>query len=271
MSDEALEPLTPEEEAQQAPQERRVIGSMGFLDHLDELRKVIFRCVLSLAISLVVTLVFLGSVMDYLQYPFRMAMDEGAPIRLVTNSPLAVFTVVVQVAFLVSFILALPFLLTFIAGFVSPALVQREKRLLRPVCLGAIALFLMGAAFAFYLIVPSTIRFSIALNRQFDYDMVWTADRYYSMLVWMVLSMGAAFQFPLVILLFVKLGFVNSAKLASWWRIAVVVIFIVAAILTPTPDPLTQALVALPLCGLYFLSIILARFVEKKDAEEVVG
>jgi sec-independent protein translocase protein TatC len=252
----------------EAPEARRESGAMGFLEHLDELRKTVIRCVLALLIAFVLVLVGLGAVIDYLQYPFQQAAADHPDLKLVTNSPLGVFTMVFQVAFLASFSLALPPILYFIAQFVAPALVEREKRLIRPVVLAIFALFLLGAAFAYFLIVPATLRFSILLNERFGYAIVWTVDSYFSMLMWLVIAMGGSFQFPLVLLLLVRIGILSAAKLASWRRIAVVVIFILAAIITPTPDPMTQCMVALPLCLLYEISIWLARAIERRATAE---
>jgi sec-independent protein translocase protein TatC len=243
---------------------RREPGTMGFLDHLDELRRTAVRCVLAFLIAFVLVLWALPEVMEYLQHPFKQAAGQGHAIKLITNSPMGIFSVILQVAFLGSLTLSLPFILYFIGQFVAPALVEREKRLLRPVVLSAFALFLLGSAFAYYLIVPSTVRLSIALNEELGFEMMWSADRYYSLMLWMVIAMGGSFQFPLVLLLLVRIGLLSAEKLRAWRRYAIVVIFILAAVITPTPDPLTQILVAAPLYILYEVSIWLARAIEKK-------
>jgi sec-independent protein translocase protein TatC len=191
-------------------------------------------------------------------------MDGFDKVALTTTSPLSVFVVVFQVALLGALGLSLPFLAIFAGQFLSPALMEREKRLLFPIGLGAVAFFLLGGAFAFFLIVPATIRFSLVLNRELGFTTLWTADSYFSLVVWMVLGLGATFQFPLVLLLLVKLGILSSAKLAAGRRIAFVILLIFSAIVTPTPDPVTLLLVAIPLYGLYEFSIILARMSERR-------
>jgi sec-independent protein translocase protein TatC len=161
-------------------------------------------------------------------------------------------------------------MLYFVGGFVAPALMEREKRILRPVSLASIALFLLGVNFAYHLIVPATVNVSILLNKEMGFEVLWTADRYYSMLIWLVLGLGGAFQFPLVLLLLVKIGLLSSEKMGSWRRYAVVILLIFAAIVTPTPDPFTQLMVATPLYVLYEIAIIAARMIERRIAAETL-
>ena len=150
--------------------------------------------------------------------------------------------------------MAAPFILFFIGQFVSPALNQKELKLVLPGALTAFLLFLAGAAFSFFLLVPSTIRVSLELNELLGFTQRWTPGNYYSLLMWLTVGVGAAFEFPLLIVLLVYLGMVSVAKLRSWWRHALVVIFIISAIVTPTPDPVTQTMLAVPLYALYCLT-----------------
>jgi sec-independent protein translocase protein TatC len=266
-----MEPLTHREEDPGNDELEPVEGgkAMGFLEHLDELRQVVIRCILAFLVSLIVVIAFMPSMMAYLQYPLKQAVEAGQ-VTLVTSSPLGVFTVIFQIAFLGAFILSLPFMLYFVGGFVAPALMEREKRILRPVSLASIALFLLGVNFAYHLIVPATVNVSILLNKEMGFEVLWTADRYYSMLIWLVLGLGGAFQFPLVLLLLVKIGLLSSEKMGSWRRYAVVILLIFAAIVTPTPDPFTQLMVATPLYVLYEIAIIAARMIERRIAAETL-
>ena len=133
-----------------------------------------------------------------------------------------------------------------------------------PMCLSALVLFLVGASFGFFLLMPSTIRISIELANQFGIENRWTVGTYYSTLTWLVVGAGGVFEFPLVIVLLVWLGIMTTAFLRKYRRHAVVVIFIIAAIVTPTPDPFTQTLFAIPLYALYEIAILVSSRVEKK-------
>jgi sec-independent protein translocase protein TatC len=102
------------------------------------------------------------------------------------------------------------------------------------------------------------------------YTVLWTADRYYSLLMWLVLGMGAAFEFPLLIVLAVYMGFVEVATLRKYRRHAYVVIFIIAAVITPTPDPINQSLFALPLIVLYEVAIFVAASLKHRRKDEII-
>jgi sec-independent protein translocase protein TatC len=185
-------------------------------------------------------------------------------IDLGTTSIMEGFTVVIQMCAVGGLILALPFMLFFLGQFVSPALTPRESRMALPVCFAAVLLFLMGASFSFFLLIPSTIKVSIEINELLGFMMRWTPGAYYSLLTWMTLGVGVSFEFPLLILLAVHLGFVTVQKLRSWRRHMIVVVFIVAAIVTPTPDPVTQSMFAAPLWLLYEIAIIVGSFIQKR-------
>ncbi|HLP24803.1 MAG TPA: twin-arginine translocase subunit TatC [Acidobacteriota bacterium] len=233
---------------------------MGFLDHLEELRGTLIKCAIVFALFVTVIAYRLEDAETLLAWPMEQAKSAYPHLKMeiVTNSPMSVFTVVINICLVGGVILALPFWIYFLSRFVAPALNDRELRVIVPAGLSAFALFLAGAAFGYYVLMPSTIRVALELNELLGYTVMWTADKYYSMLMWLVLGMGAAFEFPLLVVLAVYLGLVEVATLRKYRRHAIVVIFIIAAIVTPTPDPLNQALLALPLIVLYELAIVVA-------------
>lgn len=233
---------------------------MGFLDHLEELRGTLIKCAVVFALFVTVIAYRLEDAETLLAWPLEQAKSAYPHLKMeiVTNSPMSVFTVVINICLVGGVILALPFWIYFLARFIAPALNDREMRVIVPTGLSAFALFLAGAAFGYYVLMPSTIRVALELNELLGYTVMWTADKYYSMLMWLVLGMGAAFEFPLLVVLAVYLGLIEVATLRKYRRHAVVVIFIIAAIVTPTPDPLNQALLALPLIVLYELAIFVA-------------
>ena len=154
-------------------------------------------------------------------------------------------------------------MLIYVGQFVSPALTERELKVVLPLCLAALFLFLVGAIFSFWFLVPSTLRVSAELNEFFNFVTRWTAGSYYGLLTWLVLGVGASFEFPLLIVMLVYMGILTTATLRKYRRHAIVVIFIIAAMVTPTPDPFTQTLFAAPLYLLFELSIIASARVER--------
>ena len=262
----------PPEGAPQNPEpENKDANSMGFLDHLEELRWTIGKSLIVFAVIFVLMAVFLKDVSQILNWPLNRAFaNAGEQSGLVTTSPMAVFSVYLQVCFLGGLFGSLPFVLFFLGRFVAPALNDREARVLLPACIASFILFIAGGLFAYLVLVPSAIRVSVYFNALLGFELIWSADRYYGLLVWMVLGMGAAFQFPMVIQILVYLGIVDVPKLKSIRRIMIVVFFVISAIITPTPDPLTQTMVAGPMIILYELSIYVAGRVAKAREKGLV-
>ena len=242
--------------------------SMGFLDHLEELRWTLIKCAIVFGIIVTVIAYYMQEFAFVLNWPLDHVRAEYPQLKtdLVTNSPMAIFNVVISICVTGGFILSLPFFLFFLGQFVAPALTRREMKVLIPTALAAFLLFLAGAAFSYFLLVTSTIRVSFELNQMLGYQVLWTADKYYSLLMWMVLGVGASFEFPLLIVLATYMGLIEIATLRKYRRHAVVVFFIIAAVVTPTPDPFTQTIFAVPLILLYELSIWVSAILGRRKA-----
>ncbi len=243
---------------------------MGFWGHLEELRWTLVKCAVVFAIFAGLIGYYLTEFNDVLLWPLLKVKAEypALVIDLGTTTIMEGFNVVIQMCLLGGLVLSAPFMLFFVGQFVSPALTQKEIKAVLPLCGSALVLFLMGAAFSFFLLVPSTIRVAVEINDMFHYALRWTPGSYYSLLTWLVLGVGASFEFPLVIVLLVWLGLMTTAFLRKYRRHAVVVIFIIAAIVTPTPDPITQTIFAVPLYVLYEIAILASSRVEKRRRSE---
>jgi sec-independent protein translocase protein TatC len=268
--DHSEDPYTPAEALPPpAPREK----PMGFWEHLEELRGTIIKSVVTMVIFAVLIAVFIRRFNQTLLWPLRSVNAEypNLELTLVTQSMLEPFTMIIQLCFLGSFTLSAPFVLFYIAQFVAPALTEREMRAVLPLCISGMILFLLGSAFGFFLLMPGTIRISIELAQMFELGFMWTVGKYYSTLMWLVLGVGAAFEFPLIIVVLVWLGVLSTAFLRKYRRHAIVMIFIIAAIITPTPDPLNQTLFAIPLYLLYEVAIIVSTRIEKKRARELAA
>lgn len=238
---------------------------MGFWDHLEELRGTIIKSLAAFVVFAVLVGIFATEFNQVLLWPLHHVAKDfpNLDTRLGTQSIMEVFNMIISLCVFGGLLLASPFILYFIAQFVAPALNEREMKVVLPLCISAMILFLLGAAFAFFLLMPSTIRVAIELSTAFDLENRWTVGNYFSTLTWLVLGSGGVFEFPLVIILLVWLGILSTAFLRKYRRHAIVAIFIIAAIVTPTPDPFTQTLFAAPLYALFELSILVSSKVEK--------
>lgn len=239
---------------------------MSFLDHLEELRLTIGWSLASWLAGILAIGLFLRQAADLLHWPLNISIGEDILLQegLITTSPLGVFSVMLQVLLVGGLLLALPLILYFIARFLAPGLTIRERAILRPGLMVVAGLFLLGAAFAFFVLTPAALAASKAFNELFGFRVYWAADKYYGLLSWMMLSVGLTFQFPLVLLILVHLGFLSRDKLRAGRPYAVVAFLAFAAVVTPTTDPITFLLLAVPMAVLYELSIWGAKIVETR-------
>lgn len=234
---------------------------MGFLDHLEELRMTLFKCVAAFVLAAVVVAYFFDEVKAWLDWPLQVGRERsGHPdaITMVTNTLMAPFSVYISVGFLGALALSMPFMLFFLGQFVAPALTAKEKRLLIPGGVAALLLFVAGGAFAFFLLLPSVVDVSITANVDLGASAMLSLDSWYSTVAWMVLGMGAAFQFPMIIQIVVFLGLMEVATLRKWRRVALIICMIAAAVITPTPDPINMLVCTAPLYLLYEVAIVVA-------------
>ena len=242
--------------------------NMSFLDHLEDLRWTLFKSFISFGVACILIGVFLAQFSDLLRWPFDFAVS-GRDIEmsgLINTSILGVFSVIFYLLLGGGLALSLPFMLYFVGSFVAPGLNERELKLLRPACTAAFILFIGGAAFSFFILVPAAMRASIIFNELLGFAPLWTAASYYGLLTWMVLGVGVAFQFPLVLLILVYVEIISHAQLIGFRKYSIVLFLCIGAIVTPTTDPVTFILLAFPMSLLYELAIFGAKKVEKRQA-----
>ena len=243
---------------------------MGFLEHLEELRWTLVKCAIVAVLFAVVSGIFLTEVRAFLEWPWTRALAEypGLTLQLRTDTPMEIYGVMLQICVTPALVAAAPFLLFFLGQFVGPALSPKEKRVVVPGVLAAMFLFLAGAAFSFLLLVPASIKVAIEANRWMGYQMIWTVGSYYSLMTWLVVGMGSVFEFPLLVVALTYLGIVEVATFRRSRRLVVVLCFVAAAVITPTPDPITQTLVAAPLWALFEVSLLVGSRIEKRKAKQ---
>jgi sec-independent protein translocase protein TatC len=251
---------------------RREAG-MSFLEHLEEFRWTVGRSVLAFFVGLVIVAIFIQDIAGWLKYPILSAYGSVELVNqnLITYRPMGVISVFFQIALLGGFTLSMPFVLYFIAAFVAPGLTDKERRVLRPACFAAFMLFLTGVAFAFFIILPLTLAFSVRLNQYFGFELLWAASDYYNMVVWFSLATGAFFQFPLLIVILVYLQVLPVSKLKTIRKGVFVGLMIFSALMSPGGDFISLPLTTGFMYGLYELAIWVGTRIEKKKREEALA
>jgi sec-independent protein translocase protein TatC len=223
----------------------------ALLPHLLELRDRVIQCVIAVIVGTLTALMLADQVLSALAEPIG-GLDHIQIIRV--TEPVGVWF---RVAITLGIILASPYIIAQIWLFVMTGLKSSERRIFYLLLPAALVLFLTGVAFAFYVMLPVAIPF---LTTFLNFTARPTLDDYIGFVTTVMLWVGVSFEMPLVVFGLAKLKVVNARMLAQNWRIAIVVIAIIAAIITPTPDPFNMGIVAAPLLVLYLLSIVLAMF-----------
>jgi sec-independent protein translocase protein TatC len=228
----------------------------GMLEHISELRKHLFRAVVFLAIMTGLSFLYITQILDFLAQPMEGGIDSLIAIKV--TEPIGTL---MRVALLAGFAMSFPYIAYQIWLFIAPAFIERRNRIFSLLAIPVATLFfLAGLSFAYYVMLPVAIPFLIGI---LNIEVKPTVSEYTRFVSMVLLWIGLSFEFPLVIFLLAKLGFVKASMLAKQWRIAIVIIAIVAALITPTLDPINMAIVMGPLIILYFFSIGLARIAER--------
>ncbi len=226
-----------------------------FFEHLEELSIRLRNAALILLAFSAIGLFFAEQILAFLIAPYGDRLKVLGPTEGVST--------LIKVGLSVGAALSSPFIVYQIIAFVAPGLETHEKRPLFFVIPAALLLFVLGATFAWFVLIPSAINFLATFGLNL-FDVEWTADRYIPFVLSLVLWIGISFEMPLLFMFLGRIGIVSPGLLLRAWRIAVVAIAVIAAAITPTVDPFNMMLVMGPLIGLYFLSIILTAFTYKK-------
>lgn len=244
---------------------------MGFFQHLEELRWTLIKCAVVYLIFSALIGIYLKEFNHVLMWPLEMvkASKPGFALDLKSIGIAEAFGIAFQVCLLGALAPAAPFMIYFVGRFVAPALSAKEMRMVVPGGVAALILFSMGAAFGFFFLTPKTIETALDLNELLGFGIPnWTPGSYYSILTWLVLGVGLGFEFPLLILLLIYLGLMSTAFLKKYRRHAIVVIFILSAVITPTTDFVTMTLFAAPLYVLFELAILAGGIIERRKLKQ---
>src|SRR3954451_4221393 len=236
--------------------------SKPFLEHLEDLRWTIVKMAITLLAAMVVCFFFRSALVQIMQRPLGVVDPSIGALRAlaITDS----FTISFRLAFYAGIVLSFPLLLYFLAEFVLPALTAMEKRFLFPAILVSFGLFLTGVLTAYYWLMPKAILFFFNDPRALGWTPAWTVQEYYSFATRFTIGFGLAFELPVAVMALVRFGLVTYEFMARTRPYAIVLIFILATIICPTPDVLTMIAMALPMCLLYESCIWITWFMRRR-------
>jgi len=232
---------------------------MSLIDHLEELRKRFIICIVTVLACSIFSYLYSDKILAILKRPF--------PHSLVFISPQEPFVITLKIALFGGIIIALPMIIYQTWQFVSLALKEKEKRYLLFYGPFSLLLFLSGASFAYFVAIPVGLRFLLSFGGSSLEPMI-SISKYLSFITVTILTFGIVFELPLVSLFLVRIGIISPQFLAKNRKVAIIAIFVLAAILTPSIDAFTQILLAVPLVILYEVSIWLAKWSLFREAKE---
>ncbi len=227
---------------------------MSFLEHLDELRVRLVHSVAALVVGFLIAWIWHEQIFHFLTNPLRLAYPDTKFIFTSVSEALMLY---MKMAFFVGIFIASPYVLYQIWAFIAPGLYAHEKAYAVPFIVAGTFFFVGGAAFGHFFLFPLTFRFLVGFGGK-DMTFLPRVAEYFSFYSWFLLGLGAVFQLPVVIFVLSRIGLVTPRFLLRQFRWAVLVAFVVSAVITPTPDVVTQTLLALPMLGLYLLGIAVA-------------
>jgi sec-independent protein translocase protein TatC len=239
--------------------------SKPFLEHLEDLRWMIVKMAITLVVAMILCFAFRSTLVHVMQAPLRDVDAKVSALKAlgITDSIIVSF----HLAFYAGIVVSFPILLYFLAEFVLPALTAVEKRFLFPAIFVSFGLFLLGVLVCYFWLLPKTILFFFRDTESLGWTPAWTVQQYYSFVTRFVLGFGLAFELPVVVLALVKFGLVTYKFMARTRPYAIVLIFLLATIITPTPDVLTLIALALPMCLLYESCIWIAWLMERRKSK----
>lgn len=254
---------------QTEPSRLEQLGSMTLLEHLEELRRRIVWSIMAVAVTFFVCFYYSSHIFAYVQRPIIQALHANhMEETLVYTNPIEPFNLYVEVALIAAIFIASPFVLYQVWMFIAPGLYKHERRYIVPFMFSTVGLFLAGGFFGYKIVYPRALEFLISFGDQFK-PMI-TVHEYMDLFLKIVLGLGLVFELPILIFFLALMGLVSAGFLWRNMRYSILVIFIVAAIVTPTPDVVNMCIFAAPMIGLYALSIGIAWMVHpsrRKKAE----
>ena len=236
------------------PEDEADDGSMSLIAHLTELRSRLIKCLVAVALGSCVGYYFLDEIMHYLKAPAG---------KLYYMQPSEAFFTYLKVSIAAGFLVALPVIFYQVWMFFLPALTRRERMVLGLIVPASVLLFFGGLAFSFFLVFPAAVQFFLGFGNT-ELEALFSVDKYFDFVIWFVLPFGFVFELPLIMIILAKLGIVGSKFLGKYQRIVVFLAFVIAAVITPTPDVFTQTMIAVPMILLYEVGYLIVRYIMRK-------
>ncbi len=242
---------TPTDDETDGSAAERELDKMSFLDHLEELRKRLIVCIIAVGVGFGLCWSYAERIFAWIQYPLTQYLPAGD--KLAYTRLTAPFFLYMKVAFFGGLFVASPVILLQLWLFIAPGLYKRERRYAVPFIVLGTLFFLAGGYFGYRYILPGTCKFFIETGQQFK-QMV-TIDDYFSFASVIILAAGVIFETPILIFFLARLGIVSPQFLLKNFKYAILLSFVISAIVTPTPDMITQAALAIPMILLYLLGV----------------
>ncbi len=238
-------------------------GEMSFLEHFEDLRRCIYRSFLGVVVTFGVCTYFLQDIMKFLVAPYFRYLPQGQQTLAYTEIT-EVFFLYMKVAFVASLFLAAPWIFLQLWYFISPGLRPKEKRYALPFIVGTSAFFMVGMAFCYYVVLPYTFKFFFEFNR--DFQNIVTVSNFWDFEMKFLLGIGLTFETPILILLLTRLGLVTPVFLFKKFKWAILIAFLLSAVITPSGDPVNQTIVAVPIIVLYAIGVLISWIFRKREA-----
>ena len=238
-------------------------SEMSFFEHLGELRKRILWSIFYILIFFLAAWPFVDKVYQWLAQPVLQFLPEGKTLAF--TSLTEPFMMYIKLSFITSLFVSSPFVFYQLWLFVAPALFKKEKKWVFPFVFFTTLFFVLGGAFGYYYVFPLACRFFLEVGEEFN--AIITISEYFSLVFRVLLGIAVVFELPVLAFLLSKMGLLTAGFLIKYFKYAIVIIFIIAAIITPTPDIVTQSMFAGPMLLLYLLSIGIAKIVAPKEQE----
>ena len=239
-------------------------GELTFGQHLQELRKRLLYSIIAVIAGTAIAFPFWEKVVVWLKRPAQ-ALNNGEGVPLIATQVTEAFTTSFRVSILAGLILAFPIVLYQVIRFVAPGLTSKEQRYLLAFLPAVLLVFLAGVAFGYLVLTPQALPFLLSFGGEVVQPQI-RVSSYVDVMVRLLFWMGIVFETPLIMLLLARIGIANARRFSRFRRYWIVVAFVLGAVITPTVDPVNQALVAIPLLVLYEVGIVLVRVLGRKES-----